>query len=102
MIAALEGLLERYTRQTGIAVEFVHAGAEEEGFRPELEVAGYRIVQKALTNVARHAAIRQAAVTVEASGETLQVLVEDEGLGFDVSAVRTGAEPGPEPAPRNA
>ncbi len=91
LIAALEGLLERYTRQTGIAVEFVHAGAEGERFRPEVEVAGYRIIQEALTNVARHAAVRHADVTVEASDGTLQVLVEDEGAGFDVSAVRTGA-----------
>lgn len=91
LIAALEGLLERYTRQTGVAVEFVHAGAEGERFRPEVEVAGYRIIQEALTNVARHAAVRHAGVTVEASEGTLQVLVEDEGVGFDVSAVRTGA-----------
>lgn len=91
LIAALEGLLERYTRQTGIAVEFVHAGVEGERFRPEVEVAGYRIIQEALTNVARHAAVRQASVTVEASDGTLQVLVEDEGVGFDVSAVRAGA-----------
>lgn len=91
LIAALEGLLERYTRQTGIAVEFVHAGAEGERFRPDVEVAGYRIIQEALTNVARHAAVRHASVTVEASEGTLQVLVEDEGVGFDVSAVRAGA-----------
>jgi signal transduction histidine kinase len=91
LIAALEGLLERYTRQTGIAVEFVHAGVEGERFRPEVEVAGYRIIQEALTNVARHANVRNASVTVEASDGTLQVLVEDEGAGFDVSAVRTGA-----------
>jgi signal transduction histidine kinase len=91
LIAALEGLLERYTRQTGIAVEFVHAGVEGERFRPEVEVAGYRIIQEALTNVARHAAVRHASVTVEASDGTLQVLVEDEGAGFDVSAIRTGA-----------
>jgi signal transduction histidine kinase len=64
---------------------------EGERFRPEVEVAGYRIIQEALTNVARHAAVRHGSVTVEASDGTLQVLVEDEGAGFDVSAVRTGA-----------
>jgi signal transduction histidine kinase len=90
LIAALEGLLERYTRQTGIEVEFVHAGVEGERFRSDVEVAGYRIIQEALTNVARHAAVRHASVTVEASDGTLQVLVEDEGAGFDVSAVRAG------------
>jgi signal transduction histidine kinase len=56
-----------------------------------VEVAGYRIIQEALTNVARHADVRQASVTVEASGGALQVQVEDEGVGFDVSSVRTGA-----------
>jgi signal transduction histidine kinase len=91
LIAALEGLLERYTRQTGIAVEFVYAGVEGDRFRSDVEVAGYRIIQEALTNVARHAAVRHANVTVEVSDRTLQVLVEDEGVGFDVSAVRAGA-----------
>jgi signal transduction histidine kinase len=91
LIAALEGLLERYTRQTGIAVEFVHAGVEGERFRSEVEVAGYRIIQEALTNVARHAAVRDASVTVEANDGMLQVMIEDEGVGFDLSAVRAGA-----------
>jgi signal transduction histidine kinase len=91
LIAALEGLLERYTRQTGIAVEFVHAAVEGERFRSEVEVAGYRIVQEALTNIARHAAVSKASVTVEASDGTLHLLIEDEGSGFDVSAVHTGA-----------
>jgi signal transduction histidine kinase len=91
LIAALEGLLERYTRQTGIAVEFVHAVAEGERFRSEVEVAGYRIVQEALTNIARHAAVSEASVMVEASDGKLHVLIEDEGAGFDLSAVHTGA-----------
>ena len=91
LIAAVEGLLERFTRQTGIEVEFVHAGVDGERFHSEIEVAGYRIIQEALTNVARHAAVRHASVTVEASDGMLQVLVEDQGSGFEVSAVRAGA-----------
>jgi signal transduction histidine kinase len=41
--------------------------------------------------VARHGAVRHASVTVEASDGMLQVLVADEGVGFELSAVRAGA-----------
>ncbi len=47
---------ETYSRQTGIQVEFHHTGLEER-FAAEVETGAYRIVQEALTNVVRHAAV---------------------------------------------
>jgi len=43
----------RYTAQTKIQVNFEHAGLEQR-FAAEIETAAYRIVQEALTNIARH------------------------------------------------
>jgi len=48
-----------------------------------LETALYRIVQEALTNVVRHAGASQVSVLLESRGETLVVIVEDDGCGFD-------------------
>ena len=50
---------------------------------PEEELVIYRVVQEALTNVARHADARHAALTVEAAGDEVHVTVRDDGRGFD-------------------
>jgi signal transduction histidine kinase len=49
-------------------------------------VAAFRIVQEALTNVARHARARRSVVRLESDGMTLTLSVEDDGIGLDASA----------------
>ena len=49
-----------------------------------LEVALFRIVQEALTNVARHAHSTSAQVSIETNYDTLAVTVEDDGAGFNM------------------
>jgi PAS domain S-box-containing protein len=82
LLPALLWLFGRYTTQTGITVAFEHRALEQR-FPAEQETAAYRIVQEALTNVARHA--RVTAVTVRAWVEDglLGVQIADEGVGFD-------------------
>ncbi len=46
------------------------------------EIAIYRIVQEALTNVAKYADVAEAHVNVEDQSETIQVTIWDEGIGF--------------------
>jgi signal transduction histidine kinase len=48
---------------------------------PEVDLAAYRIVQEALTNVTRHAAATAAVVRVRPEGEDVLVEVEDDGTG---------------------
>ena len=50
---------------------------------PEAELATYRIVQEALSNVMRHARATRADVRIAHEGERLVVAVEDDGRGFD-------------------
>ena len=52
---------------------------------PELEVAVYRLIQEALTNVVKHAGARRVTVRVEDPRGDGQVIVEvsDDGRGFD-------------------
>ena len=84
LVAALESQLADFRRRHGIVVDFSHEGFENRR-GDELERAVYRIVQEALTNVARHAQARAAHVRVSAEGDTCFVLVEDDGIGFDVA-----------------
>jgi two-component system sensor histidine kinase UhpB len=73
-----------------------HEVAELAGLRLAVDVAGlpcalshdvegvvYRVAQEALTNVLRHAAASSVSVVVRHSGGSLELLVEDDGKGFD-------------------
>jgi signal transduction histidine kinase len=99
--AAVEALAERAARH-GIAVDvsidlaYERARAQSrEGeapsrHTPELETAIYRIVQEALTNATKHGDAQRAVVEIHEDGETVQVLVRDDGVGFDPSADTSG------------
>jgi signal transduction histidine kinase len=94
LVAALESQLTDFRRRHGINVDFVHDGFETRR-GDELERAVYRIVQEALTNVARHARARNVCVQVSADDSTCLVRVEDDGVGFDVAeAERPGLRRG--------
>ena len=82
LLPALMWYIDRYTSQTNIRVKFEHWGIEGR-FKQDVETATFRIIQEALTNVARHADVREVAVEVKARGSRLAVGVEDNGTGFD-------------------
>ncbi len=55
-----------------------------------VEVAVVRIVDEAVTNAVRHARARLLRVSLECDGETVRVLIEDDGSGFDAALVTPG------------
>src|SRR5437660_1758773 len=64
------------------------------GLPPSLDTAIYRVVQSALTNVARHARARHVTVIVRRGGLELELLIHDDGVGFDVAAALARARQG--------
>jgi signal transduction histidine kinase len=56
----------------------------------EIETTVYRVVQEALTNVAKHAAAERVVVTVADRDGMIAVEVRDNGCGFDPRAERYG------------
>jgi signal transduction histidine kinase len=97
LLAGLLALFDRYTKQTGVLVNFKHQGVNGR-FAPEVETTAYRIVQEALTNVARHAAAASVSVTVWTTVDMLSAQIEDRGRGFDaedaLARVRSSGLPG--------
>jgi signal transduction histidine kinase len=57
----------------------------EARFGLRVEAAVYRIVEEALTNVMRHASATTVTISVQHSGERLNVVVQDDGAGFEPS-----------------
>ena len=83
LASALTEYAGRWSAQSGIRAD-VHVG----GFGPERlpvasETALYRIVQEALTNVARHAEATRVSVILQTSDSGVRAIVEDDGKGFD-------------------
>ena len=89
LVPALLWHFERYQSQTGVRVTFSHRGLQRR-LGPEIETAVYRIVQEALTNVARHAGIKETSVRLVANRGSLSVYIEDHGVGFDVEKAMDG------------
>ena len=92
LVAALRWHFARYTGQVNIKVDFNHAGLQGHRFAPEIETAAYRIVQEALTNVARHAGVDRVEVGITVDERVLHLRIQDVGEGFDPDSLsaRTG------------
>jgi PAS domain S-box-containing protein len=75
---------DRYTKQTQIRVNFRYDEIPSR-LPLEIETAAYRIIQEALTNVARYAGVSEVLVGLVLQERTLWVEVLDEGKGFDTS-----------------
>jgi PAS domain S-box-containing protein len=86
LLPALMWLFQRYTARSGIQVHFSHEGLDGRRLGFSVETAAYRIVQEALTNVARHAAAREVTVHALAEKGALRIQVQDDGQGFDRDA----------------
>lgn len=84
LVPALEQLLSDWSAQTQIEAVFHSQGMDQVRLPRAIEVALYRIVQEALTNVRKHAAATLVGVIVERRGDQVIVIVEDNGHGYDV------------------
>ena len=87
LILTLIWHFDRYTSQTDIEVNFQHYNVLDKRFKPEIETAIYRIIQEALTNVARHANTDSVEVMIKLEQQLITVEISDQGQGFDLDQV---------------
>ena len=86
---ALERLVELHRQDAHVGVDLeVRLGSER--LPADVETTMYRIVQESLTNVAKHAGATRISVLVTRKGNSVVVLVEDDGSGFDATGHRQG------------
>lgn len=81
---AVQWYLRGYDTRHGIRTELLHDRMDER-LTPEIEASVYRIIQEALTNVAKHAQASTCRVYLQRLTHTLLVTIEDDGIGFDPS-----------------
>jgi PAS domain S-box-containing protein len=83
LVAALRWYVDRTANLGSLAARF-EADELDRRLPPEVETACFRIAQEALTNVLRHAEAVNIRVQVTQSDYGLRLVVQDDGLGFDV------------------
>ena len=85
LLAALQHYLGEFRDRSHLPVDFQVLGLENRRLPPRVETTLYRIAQEALANVMRHAQAENVGVLLEVRDTSAILIVEDDGMGFDVS-----------------
>lgn len=102
LVAAIQRLCDDFGERSeanapgssGLAIEAELDDIPKGGLSPALESACYRVIQEALTNVARHAQATEVRVRLVLEPHEIHLEVEDNGRGFDPAAPRVAGAPG--------
>jgi PAS domain S-box-containing protein len=93
--AALSNLTREWERRHGERIKAVFNSTgftnHAERLSSEVEFAIYRVVQEALTNVSRHSQAEIVSVILARDDSRVQVVIEDDGVGFDVETLMSAA-----------
>jgi signal transduction histidine kinase len=87
LLAALRHYLGEFRDRCHMPVDMQVVGMGDERLPPRVETALYRVAQQALVNVARHAQAHSVGVLLECRDTSVVLIVEDDGIGFDVGQV---------------
>lgn len=85
LMQTLVKLVERFRRETGIAVYFQNECAAL-ALAPAQELQLFFIIQEALTNIRKHSAAHNVRIMLNNEGDLYTVLIEDDGLGMEGEA----------------
>lgn len=89
LVLSVEAHVKSFAERYDILATF-HADELPERLPPDAETALYRIVQEALSNVARHARASRVDVRMTVKDGELRVVVEDDGVGFSPNGQHDG------------
>ncbi|MGI6586500.1 MAG: sensor histidine kinase [Gracilibacteraceae bacterium] len=84
LVPTLQRYISNYIEQNNISVDFTVLG-DPKALKPVVELAAFRIVQEALTNIKKHSGADNAVVRVEFTNDQINLLISDNGKGFDKS-----------------
>lgn len=93
LAAAIRSYAKEFSANTGVKVD-IQLMSMATRLPPEMETVLYRVVQEALTNVARHAEAENCRVTLRRKDDVIQGIIEDDGMGFDPQDAMLSEEKG--------
>jgi signal transduction histidine kinase len=83
--STLEGYCREFAARTRLTIDY--KGQELPALPEAINITYYRLLQEALTNVARHSQATAAQVSLTYDGATLTLRVTDNGRGFDLASM---------------
>jgi signal transduction histidine kinase len=89
---ALRWYVDRFARAAKVEVRVAIDAVPD--LDPQIETACFRVAQEALTNVARHAQAKEVRLDLRLVRDGLELIVSDDGIGFDVAEARLRAARG--------
>ena len=87
LVAAARRHVSEFAKSVGVVVDLRVVGRVPRRMSPLVQSTVYRILQEALTNVARHAQARSVGVVLKHDHAVLELVIRDNGVGFDPAAV---------------
>jgi len=88
LIGAVENLKNAINAAGKIQVKFIKAGPEFD-ILPEIEIELFRIIQELITNAIKHSQSEDIFVQLISDQEGLSIVVEDHGLGMDMTKMKS-------------
>ena len=90
--AALANYVQDWSARVSIPARLHSSGLVDDRLPADVETALYRIAQEALTNVAKHARASSVEVILERRADSILLIVEDDGVGFEPAARENATE----------
>ena len=89
LCAALTTYVRKWSKYFGIAADLRASQLPAERLSAQIETTIYRLAQEALHNVVKHARADRVDVVLEYTSDSLSLIIEDNGIGFEPSTAET-------------
>ncbi|WP_299667443.1 ATP-binding protein [uncultured Polaribacter sp.] len=86
LLIAVQMMAEKITSADKINIEVIHFGLDKK-LENSLEITVFRIIQELITNIIKHAEANNATINISSYDQNLNIIVEDDGKGFDINKV---------------
>jgi PAS domain S-box-containing protein len=87
LIRTLANYVEEWSQRSRVEVEFHTTGLKTNRLPSFIETTLYRIIREALNNVLKHAKAKRVSLILQAKGNQVIAIIEDDGQGFDLEAM---------------
>ncbi|MBL7699724.1 MAG: hypothetical protein JNK79_16275 [Chitinophagaceae bacterium] len=90
LLEALRELIESIVKIRDMEIEVYRNNFSEESLTDHQKLMLYRIMQEQLNNILKHAKAEHVDITLSRTGQTVQLTIEDDGVGFDPKKIKSG------------
>ncbi|ARV13832.1 sensor histidine kinase [Polaribacter sp. SA4-12] len=86
LLVAIQMMAEKISSADKIQIEVIDFGLDKR-LENSLEISVFRITQELITNIIKHANAKNATINISLYDKNLNIIIEDDGLGFDIKKV---------------